>query len=101
MSVRRQNILLLVLALSIATVALAAVLLPPVALNPNNTDAVAFGKVRIIGEPDGAFLNLTPHAIAPLSPDESGLFILNTASVHQLCVRIDGDNHCVNATLVP
>lgn len=87
--------------LALVTVALAAIL-PPVALNPSNTDAVAFGKVRIIGDEDGAFINLRRFAIAPLSPPEEGLYILDTqADAPQLCVRTAGVDHCSAMTLVP
>jgi hypothetical protein len=82
-----------------AIVALAAVL-DRVALNPVGTDAVAYGKVRVIGDPAGAFLNLTPHATLPSGPDDAGLLLVHNISQHLICFRAAGENHCATATLV-
>ncbi len=86
--------------LAIAVVALAT-LLPRVTLNPRGTDAVAFGKVHVVGDADGAFLNLTLHTGVPPSSAGDGFFIVHNASEHLICFRADGVNRCATADIVP
>lgn len=86
--------------LALAVVALAT-LLPLVTLNPRGTDAVVYGKVHVVGDSDGAFLNLTPHSGVPLSGAGEGLFIVHNPSEHLVCFRVGATNHCASADLVP
>lgn len=72
-----------------------------VTLNPQGTDAVIFGTPHIIGGDDGAFLDLRPHAVLPLSIEDEGLLIHHTLSTHAICFRAGGVNHCANAIPVP
>lgn len=86
--------------LAVACVAVATIV-PRVALNPRDTDAVIFGKVRVLGDGGGAaFLNLSPHSIVPHDIPHSGLFIVRNATDRLICVRDGGSNFCLTANLV-
>ena len=100
MSTRAQAFLVIVFLLIVAAVVIAAVY-PQVALNPLGTDAIAFGKVRVVGAPDEAWINLRPQPIAPLAPADGTFWIEHHSPVHRICFRAGGTDFCADATAIP
>lgn len=86
--------------LTAAAIAVASIV-PRVALNPRDADAVIFGKVRVLGDGGGgAFLNLTPHSTVPHGAPQSGLYLVRAGTDRLICVRDGGGNFCLTATPV-
>lgn len=91
--------LLLVLGLLLAAGVAAA--LPPYAVNPLGTDAVANGKLLIVPGATRACFNVPLRTADPPAPADGDVWFVHTGIRHQGCVRMSGATRCWDATLTP
>jgi len=92
----------LVILLSL-TVVLAAVVaaIADVALNPQGTDGVVFGRLRVRNTPGRPCLNLQLLPTDPPSPETNDLYIVDDVGRHELCFESSGGPYCIAATPQP